>query len=358
MNPSGKYIPYKKYLLNLAGIIFSIFFSINTCVADVNTQNKSNVIFNDALNAAESMPRLFSILVSYQGDLVLEKYFNGSRSEKLVNIKSASKSFISALVGIAIDQGHISSSKQSIGNYFTNRLNSETDQKISKISIEDLLTMQSGLESTSNRNYGAWVLSPDWIDYALNQPMEYPPGTRMQYSTGNTHLLSAILTKATGMSVLQFARGNLTSALGFHLADWPRDPNGIYFGGNDMEMTARQMLAFGALYLNKGQANDRQVISSEWIDESLQAHTESTREQGRFYGYGWWLKEMAGYETAYAWGYGGQYIILVPDLELVVVTTSSSTPHKERRSHRRLLTDLIENFIIHEVAQYSKPTSD
>ena len=343
-------------MLNSAGIVFSIFFSINACIADATTQNKSNILLNNALNAAESMPRLFSILVSYQDDIILEKYFNGSGSEKLVNIKSASKSFISALVGIAIDHGHISSSKQSIGNYLTSQLNSETSQKLSIISIEDLLTMQSGLETTSNRNYGAWVLSPDWINYALNQPMEYPPGTRMQYSTGNTHLLSAILTRATGMSVLQFARENLTSVLGFRLAEWPRDPNGIYFGGNDMEMTARQMLAFGKLYLNKGQANDRQVISSEWIDESLQVHTESTREQGRYYGYSWWLKEMAGYETAYAWGYGGQYIILVPVLELVVVTTSSSTPHKERRSHRRLLSDLIENFIVHEVAQYTKPT--
>ncbi|MGY8815713.1 MAG: serine hydrolase domain-containing protein [Gammaproteobacteria bacterium] len=351
-------ISVKKNILILAGIVFSIYFSINACMADADTKNKSNIVFNDALNTAEAMPRLFSILVSYQGNVVLEKYFNGSSPDKLVNIKSASKSFISALVGIAIDKGHINNSKQSIGNYFPGYINSETSQKISNISIEDLLTMQSGLESTSNRNYGAWVLSPDWIGYALNQPSEYLPGTRMQYSTGNTHLLSAILTKVTGMSLLQFARENLTSALGFRLADWPRDPDGIYFGGNDMEMTARQMLAFGALYLNKGQFNGRQVISAEWIDESLLAHTESTREQGRYYGYGWWLKEMASYETAYAWGYGGQYIILVPDLKLVVVTTSSSTPHRDRRSHRRLLTDLIENLIIHEVAQYSKPTAN
>jgi len=206
--------------------------------------------------------------------------------------------------------------------------------------------MQSGLETTSNRNYGAWVQSGNWIDYALSQPLELRPGTAMEYSTGNTHLLSAILTKATGVSTLEFARQTLSDALGFRLAPWPRGPQGIYFGGNDMEMTPRQMIKFGELYLNHGQINERQVIPANWIDTSLQPHTESTRERGRSYGYGWWIRNMAGFNTSYAWGYGGQFILLVPELDLIIVTTSSSNPGLDRRSHTRRVYDLVEYSII------------
>jgi CubicO group peptidase (beta-lactamase class C family) len=224
------------------------------------------------------------------------------------------------------------------------------------ITIENLLTMQGGLETTSNRNYGAWVLSPDWVGFVLQQPLQTQPGTVMQYSTGNTHLLSAILTRATGKSTLEYAREVLGAPLGFRLADWPRDPQGIYFGGNDMEMTARQMLAFGELYLNRGRANGKQVVPAAWIEKSLQRHAESLREHGRYYGYGWWIRDMAGFETPYAWGYGGQFIMLVPDLELVLVTTSNSTPHTDRRSHRRALQDLLEQDIIINMARFIQAT--
>ena len=112
--------------------------------------------------------------------------------------------------------------------------------------------MRPGLEGTSNRNYGAWVTSRNWVRHALARPMFAAPGEEMEYSTGNTHLLSAILTQATGKSTWQFANEVLAKPLGFSLAQWPRDPQGIYFGGNDMLMTPRQMLAFGELYLNDG----------------------------------------------------------------------------------------------------------
>jgi len=305
--------------------------------------------FNSAIAAAANMPRLYGLLVSHKGVTVLERYYNGSGQDKIVNVKSVSKSVISALVGIALAQGHIKATEQTLADYFGEKLG-DVDQAKRAITIRNLLTMQAGLASTSSRNYGAWVQSKDWISYALKQPMLAPPGTLMQYSTGNTHLLSAIVTKATGKDTLQYAREVLAGPLGFHLPAWPRDPQGIYFGGNDMEMTARQMLAFGQLYLNGGSANGKQVIAADWVKTSLQRHAESTREHGRYYGYGWWIHEMAGFETKYAWGFGGQFIILVPALDLVVVTTSSSNPDPERRSHRRSLDELIETHIISVVA--------
>ena len=336
----------------IAASVFSISLPVISFVQNAPAAGLNSAPeFETALREAGTMPKLYSLLVSHKDELLLEHYFNGSKPDKPVNIKSASKSVMSALVGIAIKQGHIKGTDQSIADYFGDKLASEADQTKKTITIKNLLTMQAGLASTSSRNYGAWVMSKDWIAYALKQPISSTPGTLMQYSTGNTHMLSAILTQATGMDTLAFARMALAEPLGFHLAAWPRDPQGIYFGGNDMELTARQMLKFGQLYLNKGKMNGKQIIPAEWIAVSLQRHAESTREQDRYYGYGWWIRDMAGIETQYAWGYGGQYIILVPQLELVVVTTSSSTPDSDRRGHRRRVNNLIETYIIKPMAE-------
>ncbi len=306
--------------------------------------------FDAAVEMATSLPRLHSLLVSRDGELILEKYLNGRTASSIANVKSVSKSVISALVGIAIDEGHIKGVDQPIEDFFGETLAIDADTRKGQITIGDLLTMQAGLETTSNRNYGAWVLSADWVGFALGQPLQHSPGILMEYSTGNTHLLSAILTSATGRSTLAFARDSLGQPLGFHLAAWPKDPQGIYFGGNDMEFTPRQMLAFGELYLNGGRASGRQVVPAAWIEASLQSRAVSTREIGRFYGYGWWVRDMAGYSTPYAWGYGGQFVILVPELNLVVVTTSSSNPGDERRPHLRQLYDLIEHLVIAPVS--------
>ncbi|MGI9257697.1 MAG: serine hydrolase domain-containing protein, partial [Gammaproteobacteria bacterium] len=278
-------------------------------IAQTIRGDAASVEFDTALEVASSLPRLYSLLISLNGDLVVEEYFNGKGPSTIANVKSVSKSVISALIGIAIEAGHINGVEQPIADFFGDEL-AESDRMKSGIRVEDLLTMQSGLETTSNRNYGSWVMSRDWVGFALDQPVEYPPGSLMVYSTGNTHLLSAILTRATGRSTWAFARDTLGEPLGFSLAQWPRDPQGIFFGGNDMEFTPRQMVAIGELYLNEGRADNRQVIPAEWIESSLEPRAVSTRESGRYYGYGWWIREMAGHMTPYAWGYGGQFIVL------------------------------------------------
>jgi CubicO group peptidase (beta-lactamase class C family) len=298
----------------------------------------------EAEKAASELPRLHSLLVSWRGDVVLERYFNGARAARAANVKSVSKSIISALVGVAIDRGMVPGTDIPIRTYFP-EIVKDRDERKQRITIEDLLTMRSGLESTSNRNYGRWVQSGNWVQHALAKPLFAMPGTEMEYSTGNTHLLSAILTKATRTSTWQFAQGALAKPLGFSLPRWPQDPQGIYFGGNDMLMTPRQMLAFGEMYLRDGRVDNRQVVSEKWIARSFVPRGFS-RISGQRYGYGWWMRELAGHEAYFAWGFGGQYIILVPDLDLVVVTTSASTVAEDRRTHRRTLFELIEDLVI------------
>jgi CubicO group peptidase (beta-lactamase class C family) len=306
--------------------------------------------FAAAIDAARNLPRMHSLLVSRRGEPILEQYFNGTRPTRLANIKSASKSVISALVGIAIDRGLLPGVREPIAPFFPDVLKGGSDPRKRQITIEDLLTMRSGLQSTSSRNYGAWVQSANWVRYALARPLVSDPGTTMEYSTGNTHLLSAILTRATGMSTWEFAQSALARPLGITLSRWTRDPQGIYFGGNDMQLTPRQMLAFGELYLNGGRADGRQIVPAKWVEASLAPYARSRRGDDRFYGYGWWVRDLAGRRTYYAWGYGGQFIFLVPDLSLVVVTTAAATPDDERRGHLRAVYDLVERLIVAPLA--------
>ena len=314
-------------------------------------------------SAARALPRLHSLLVSRRGELIFERYYNATQPSRPANIKSAAKSVISALVGIAIERRVIAGVHTPIVTFFP-ELARDPEPAKQTITVEDLLTMRSGLEGTSNRNYGAWVTSRNWVQHALARPMFAPPGEMMEYSTGNTHLLSAILTKASGRSTWQFANDVLAKPLGFSLPQWPRDPQGVYFGGNDMLMTPRQMLAFGELYLNGGRADDQQIVPERWVARSCEGRAREFRPGdrrlgpnngidpmlGRRYGYGWWVYEIDGYETCFAWGYGGQYVFVVPDLDLVIVTTASPDVSEERRGHRQLVFDILSRHIIEPIA--------
>jgi CubicO group peptidase (beta-lactamase class C family) len=301
---------------------------------------RAATMLEPALKAASELPRLHSLLVWQRGEVILERYFNGRRATSLSNVKSVSKSIVSSLVGIAVDR-KLLALNHTLATHFPEL----ADPEKRAITIEDLLTMRSGLESTSNRNYGAWVQSRNWVRHALAMPLVVEPGTQMIYSTGNTHILSALLTKVTGKSTWQFAQESLAKPLGFSLAQWPRDPQGIFFGGNDMLLTPRQMLAIGEMYLNDGLASGRRVVPEEWIEESFEPRGRS-RISGREYGYGWWIREMAGRQAYYAWGFGGQFIVLVPSLDVVVVSTSAATISDDRRDHRRTVDEIIEYLIV------------
>jgi CubicO group peptidase (beta-lactamase class C family) len=298
-----------------------------------------------ALDAAGELPRLHSLIVARDGKILLERYFNGRKPTSLANVKSVSKSVIASLVGIAAGR-RLLSLDDPVSKFFPDI----TDPAKRAITVEDLLTMRSGLESTSSRNYGAWVKSGNWVRYVFAQPLVADPGTQMIYSTGNSHALSAILSKATKATTWAFAQEALAKPLGVSLAQWSRDPQGVYFGGNEMLMTPRQMLAFGELYRNGGRVDGRQILSEAFVHDSFEPRGRS-RISGREYGYGWWIREVAGRQAYYAWGFGGQYIYLIPSLDLVVVSTSAATVSEDRRDHRRTVDEIIEHLIVAPLAE-------
>jgi CubicO group peptidase (beta-lactamase class C family) len=298
-----------------------------------------------AYERAAALPRLRSLLVQHQGRIVGERYWRGATRERRANIKSASKSIIAALVGIAIAEGHIRGLDETVGELLPAQTRG-LDSAKRAITVRDLLSMRSGLQPTSFGNYGAWVSSRDWVRDALRRPMVAERGGPMLYSTGSSHLLSAILTRATGMSTYQYAERRLARPLGIALRPWQRDPQGIYFGGNDMYLTPREMLRVGTLYLKGGVAPDgRRVLPRAWIDSSSVPRTVSPYN-GHRYGYGWWIRESNGQRVLFAWGYGGQFIFVVPALDLVVVTTSDPDARSRDGGHLDAIHALLDDEIV------------
>ena len=303
-----------------------------------------------AREAAATLPRLHSLVIAQNGRTLLEYFAKGAAVRRVTNVKSVSKSVISTLVGIAIERHLIPGVRQPIAAYFP-ELARDPDPRKRQITIEDLLTMRSGLITTSFDNYGAWVSSRNWVDYVLRRPMVADPGEDMEYSTGNTHLLSAILTRATKQSTWAYAQQQLGTPLGFTVSRWPRDPQGIFFGGNDMLLSPGQMLSIGQLYLDRGRTGSRQIVPAAWVDASCTGLGRSRFNPDQTYGYGWWSRDFAGRQGCFAWGYGGQYIIIFRDSNLVVVTTSSTEVGDERRDHRRQIFDIIERLVLPAVSR-------
>ncbi len=295
-----------------------------------------------AVEAIGALDGVRGLLVARGGRLVAEQYFAGASRDRLHNLKSASKSILSALAGLAIADGALELD-QPLAGVLPEASNLDEPGK-NLITVRHLLTMTSGLESTSFGAYGSWVASQNWVQAALDRRLEAEPGTRFSYSTGSTHLLSAMLRVATGTSTHQFARARLFTPLGIERSAWASDRQGVNVGGNNMSLTPRDMLKFGQLYLDRGRWGDEQVVPWRWVDESTRSALAGPRGRARIYGgygYLWWLRPPRERGAYIASGYGGQYIYIAPAEEVVVVVISTevSKGRQWRRDLFRIVRD-------------------
>jgi CubicO group peptidase (beta-lactamase class C family) len=297
------------------------------------------------LARAKSLPSLRSLLVARHGEELLAERFRGPALDTPVNVKSVSKSVIAALVGAAIARGVLAGVDQPVAPVLDGLVPADADPRINAITIDHLLTMRAGLERTSGRNYGRWVNSANWVRHVLTRPFVAEPGGRMLYSTGSYHLLSAALTQASGRSTLALARDWLGAPLDIDIPPWTRDPQGFYFGGNNMALAPRALLRFGEMYRRQGLWRRQQVLPANWIEASWTPRTRSIFT-GHAYGYGWFLVQARGYRVAYAWGYGGQMIYVVPALGLTAAITSDPTAPSGRTGYVRQLHRLLADGII------------
>lgn len=281
-----------------------------------------------AVLADVDLPQLRAIAVWQDGREVAARGY-AFDPDRPTNIKSASKSVISALAGIAIKRGLFSGADQRVAALLQADLPPDPDPRLLWLTLGNLLAMQAGLERQSGPNYGAWVSSRNWVRAALAAPFVADPGQGMLYSTASTHLVSAMLTRTSGRSTLDLARDWLPIP-GFAITGWERDPQGIYLGGNQMAMSTRSLMAFGAAYAAGGQG----VIPEDWIAESWRPRTRSIFS-GERYGYGWFIGRIGGQAVRYGWGYGGQMIYVFPGVRPVAIAMTSDPDQPSARSGYR-----------------------
>jgi CubicO group peptidase (beta-lactamase class C family) len=278
---------------------------------------------------------LMGLLAIRHGYLFLEAYFYPYHGDIPGDIFSCTKSVTSILVGIAVAQGALEGVNQPVLELFPDRPIQNVDARKEAMTLEDLLTMKSGLDweelragySDVSSPFQQWLRRDDQVQYVLDRPMVAEPGTWFEYNTGVSHLLSAIVQESTGTPTLDFAQHYLFGPLGITDVIWQQDPEGIYTGGYGLQLTARDMAKLGYLYLRQGEWNGEQIVPAEWVEASTTTHTLlhhyfPNRDIG--YGYQWWifpaLHERAS-EIIAAQGLMGQYIFIVPRKDIVVVIT-------------------------------------
>lgn len=275
--------------------------------------------FAAGTDMARGMDQLHALLIAHRGQTVVDIAFRGPPTTRTVNVKSVSKTLNAAVLGAAVDRGIVRVSDQ-LGEVARELIPRGADPRVARLTLENLVTMTAGLGRTSGANYGAWVGSPNWVSYALTRPFEAEPGGRMLYSTGSFHILGAALAEVTDKNLLTLTREWIGQPLGIDIPAWTRDPQGFYFGGNEMGLTPRAMLAFGEMARKGGDG----VLSADWIRASMQARTRSPFS-GLDYGYGWFLGRAGGVDIALARGYGGQIICIVPEAETTIAITSDTS---------------------------------
>lgn len=285
-------------------------------------QGMDSVRLADGLRAIRDsgMP-IHSLLLVRDGQLVVEAYFYPYDGVALHDQASVTKSVTTTLIGIAIDQEKLSLDDP-MPSFFPDRTVANRDARKEAMTVGHLASMTTGMECVGDPDepqLAAMERSPDFVQFALDLPMVTDPGTTYSYCSPGMHLLSAVLTRATGMSEFDFAREYLFKPLGITEVIWPADAQGVTHGWGDLYLHPRDAAKFGQLWLNGGQWNGTQVVSSEWVQASYTVQAIMPADAGEDYGYGWRIERdsaVGGKMTAA--GRGGQRVAVLPALNAVV----------------------------------------
>jgi CubicO group peptidase (beta-lactamase class C family) len=274
--------------------------------------------------AAET-PLLSSVVVVKGGRIVYERTANGYAPEERFHAWSVGKSVTNIAVGIALDEGALTSLDQTLGELIPDRIPEGADPRVWGITVEQLLTMTAGWAWDGRINF-ARAPETDDLDLMLGRPLQCDPGTCFEYDSGSSNLLSYIVQVRTGQLMADYLGPRLFEPLGIEQPYWITTEDGATRGGGGLYLTAREMAKIGYLYLNGGRWGEQQIVSRDWVERSTREHASG---YGFFsgvnigpgaYGYHWWIAYPSGYQAFVASGYGGQLVYVVPDLDLVVVT--------------------------------------
>jgi CubicO group peptidase (beta-lactamase class C family) len=261
-----------------------------------------------------------SLMIVRNGYVVLDAYFSSYDGSFPHDLASITKSVMTTLIGIAVDQGKLQLD-QKVVSFFPDRSITNLDERKKNMTILDLVSMRNGMESEcfngDEPTLASMRSAPDWIQAALDRKMVYEPGTHFCYDSPGMHLLSAILQETTGMTALEYAQKYLFGPLGIRDVIWLADPQGYTYGWGDLHLKPEDAAKLGYLWINRGFWNGQQIVSDSWVSASVKAHSRMVgNEYG--YGYGWWVTAI----DFYAMGREGQYIHVLPSINTIVVITA------------------------------------
>lgn len=315
------------------------------------------------LNAA-AVPTLYGVLVLKNGQLIAEGYFHQGAIGQLSGRQSATKSVTSALVGIALDQGCLASIDQRMMDFFPEFADRIIDPRKRQITIRDLLQMRAGYpwEGRTPPYFDRLFLRGDWrwLPHLVDFPLLGDPGAAYGYSNLTSHLLAVIVARACKTDLMPFAQQHLFAPIDARVHDWTRDADGYRWGWGEIYLTARDMAKFGLLYLRRGRHEGRQVVAADWVERSLRRYSQGINFTGAAssaaglylrdigYGYQWWSARAGGHRFDMAWGHGGQLIVLLHDLDMVIVTTADPLHHLPEQKgwqYEGAVIDLVGRFI-------------
>jgi CubicO group peptidase (beta-lactamase class C family) len=300
------------------------------------------------------------LLVVRNSKIVAEAYYNDYSKDRPHNIMSVSKSMLSAITGQVLYGQYGLELEDSMLDYFPQYNTAGLDPRKQDITIEHLLTMRMGILGEAENNYAVYSElygSDNWIKNTIEYPLVNDPGERMRYNTFITHLLSGLITQVTGQGTDEFAADHLFTPMGIDLDSWEKDPQGICFGGNSMHVTPREMAVFGLLYLQDGVLRGERILPSARVEQSLSPSTSFTHpnEWGSWQNYNyarlWWLGQFAGYDSFMGYGYGGQFVIVFPELDLIVVSTAPNNVNPDTSTIQEwAIFDLVTRYILPSIS--------
>lgn len=291
-----------------------------------------------------SAQRMDSLVVVRNGRIVTEAYYAPFKAGMKHRVNSVTKGVVAALAGIASGQGLLGPVDAPVLELFAGRQVANTDDRKKAVTLQHLLDMTSGLAWTEPldglpESVFAMERSADWQQYVLDQPMARPPGTAFNYSSGGSHLVSAVVARKTGMNTADYAARELFGPLGITDWQWRRDPQGVAIGGYGLYLTTTDMARIGLLYLQDGRWQDRQLVPAAWVGKVWRASVPMPGMNGAWrYGDFWWT--LPSRKAYMAVGYLGQVIMVLPQSAVVVAMTGSA--HNQRLD---LMIDHIERAV-------------
>ena len=269
---------------------------------------------------------IHSLTIVRHGYIVLDAYFWPFEDGQLHDLASVTKSVTSTLIGVAIGRRQLSGVDQPLLPLFGEGAVANRDERKGRITLEHLLTMTSGLDCVASHEVTLFQMmqSGDWIRFALDRPMAAEPGQRYVYCSPGMHLLSGVITRATGSHALDYARRELFGPLGIDTVVWPSDPQGNQNGWGDLHLQPRDMAKLGYLWLHDGRWEDRQIVPAAYLHAATLVHSHPGFTPGQEYGYGFWIYPQRTPPIFEGIGRGGQRISVVPAQDLVVVFTGGT----------------------------------